>query len=198
MTTKGREPWWLRIRDTLTLSEDRFALTEETAGLRATARGQATDLATTVLVKLGIAKPPISIEDVAAKLGIVLRVTDIDGGEFTYESAMDARQHLDDGSAPQVWASKNLDWKSQRLAWAHAMGHLLLHPYAAMRVRTCTWYEHMEDQMELEAWRFAHGLLIPLWMVQRMRSFKGSAMHLAFEFQVPEKAMERRLQLLID
>lgn len=197
MFTKGSEPWWLHTRRSIQLPETRFHETNEARHERAMAKNVAADTATKIIVRLGMQRPPIDCHVIARHLGVTLHKTIGDRLACTYDGAMDVRSYTEKGAHPNIWANQYLDNGMQRLSWAHAIGHLLLHPFPETNVHTCEWYEGLFHIWELEAWSFANNLLMPLWMLQRMQK-EHSAETLAELFQVPHQFMEQRLKLFID
>ncbi len=188
-------PRWVAVRqyvDSLNIfTDDRFR--QDAVSARASARGAATALATRLLVKLGIQKPPVNIMHFATHFGITLMVGAKDEPQFNYDIALDVR----DPATVRLWAHDKMHFQEQRSFYAHAMGHLFLHPFPDSKVLTCSWYENTEDIFEHEATAFARELLMPIWMVERERKdpFYFNEFQLAKQFDVHSSDMHRRLEL---
>lgn len=197
MLIKGAEPWWLHIRRSIKLSETRFHETNEARHERAMAKNLASDIATKMIVRLDIQRPPIDFSYVARHLGVTLHTTKGDRLACTYDGAMDVRPYVEQSAQPRLWANQYLESGMQRLSWAHALGHLLLHPFPESNVHTCIWNETLFFPWELEAWSFAHQLLMPLWMLERLQK-EYSSKKMAELFQVPHNFIEQRLKIFID
>jgi Zn-dependent peptidase ImmA (M78 family) len=161
-------------------------------------------IVTELLAKHGIEKAPVPVEDIARKLGAVLRFEPFDGKDDVSAMLYRNDEHI------VIGVNSGHSKTRQRFSIAHECGHLLLHKgkmYVDARVNfRDALSSQAVDPEEMEANAFAAELLMPRAFVlsellKAVDLYKthdaqilGKAM--ARTFRVSPKAMDYRLRNL--
>ena len=201
MSYTGEGARWLRIRRSIVMPEH---LVER--------RGYAAQVATDVLHACHITRPPIDLDDIVNYLGnhTVINSFGLRSPARGIEAHLmapgpgrrlpDAR--LDASAYPhtvRVEVHQRLSPPEKRLAFAHGLGHLLLHTHVETKqlMFNCAIGDRsVKDQQELEAIRFADNLLLPIWLIeQEWRSGKDVGL-MAEAFQTTISAIVHRLRIV--
>lgn len=151
-----------------------------------------------LLESLGITQPPVPVEDIAHRLGIVVM----------RDAMRDVSGMLLRDSGPSVIAvNSSHSPRRQRFTIAHELGHFQLHrgvfvdPDTRINLRSSRASSGV-DREEIQANAFAAALLMPDRMVmqaavaQRTPSAGQMSADLAQIFDVSEQAMDIRLSVL--
>lgn len=159
-----------------------------------------------LLDRLGLKRPPISVEDVAQKLGARLSYQPLQGNV----SGMLYRR---EGEPPIIGVNSAHAYTRQRFTIAHELGHLQLHPGRPVIVDKMVRLNLRDktsglatDKEEIEANAFAAELLMPARLVQAevarrmsrraLDSDEWLVEELAGLFQVSKQAIEYRMNNL--
>lgn len=120
-----------------------------------------------VLHSAGIVEPPVDVDDIARRLGIIVRYSPLEGG---YSGTAIRRAN---GEAI-IGVNSTHPEKRQRFSVAHELGHVLLHRDAAFHLddRAIIGFRSEEsslgkDPREVEANQFAAELLMPEAFIRR-------------------------------
>lgn len=141
-----------------------------------------------VLETLGVTEPPVSIFDVANKLGATLyRVEDVE-----WHGRVEADRQT--GKA-EIFVNANTPLTRQRFTVAHELGHLILHGDNKVQFRDNNFLAN--DREEAQANGYGAGLLMPENLVRKYAGFlSADPWELAKEFNVSVESMQYRLNAL--
>ena len=167
------------------------------------------DLARKILREHGVERPPVPVNHLAHQLGV-----EVWPASSLFEGPLDGEERArvfgiratglaylrsaaltrSDVAPPTVWLHDWLPSDHRRIALAHSLGHILLHPPGV----------YAEDSFsgsveESEANEFAVSLLAPLWMLEPLVSSRPpNADELSSLFDVPHHPMNVQLANLMD
>lgn len=112
-------------------------------------------VANIILRRSGVKHPPVSVNDIARRLGVEVLFKSNPGWEGAMDSTIDP---------PVIWVNSDNHPVRQRFTVGHELGHILLHPLGQLfRDRT---FAEPGDRLEHEANEFAAAILMPLWLLE--------------------------------
>jgi Zn-dependent peptidase ImmA (M78 family) len=143
-------------------------------------------VANIILRRMGVTRPPVSVESIAIKLGVKIERKSNPGFIGAVDSTCDP---------PVIILDQDGALVRQRFTIAHELGHLFMHPLGLL-LREST-FARSGQRSEEEANEFAASLLMPLWLLEPIvTGSRRSEKDIANLFVVSQGALALQLQKL--